>query len=337
MKKTVASLTFLLLITLAISACNIPSASVSTPSLSVQEQAATAAAMTVEALTTQMAVPTNTPEPTATQAPTNTPQNILPTNTVPVVVFPTNTAVVVATAVPCDKAAFVSDVNVPDGSDYKPGETFTKTWRLKNAGSCTWSTGYKLVFKSGNAMEGPASVTMPTSVAPGATIDVSVNLKAPATGGTYTGNYKLQNANGVDFGVGVSGQESFWVKIDVVTGSGTAAPTTGAGTPTVTPKPEQFAITKISLVVTPASATGCPTEFTVTADITVNRAGTIQYHWILDGADFSATTPLEYTSAGTKQVSLKLSLSETKVHTITLRNDFPNHASWNANFSLTCP
>jgi hypothetical protein len=45
----------------------------------------------------------------------------------------------------CDAAAFVSDVTYPDGSDVTLGSTFTKIWRLKNVGTCTW-TLYALVL-----------------------------------------------------------------------------------------------------------------------------------------------------------------------------------------------
>ena len=37
-----------------------------------------------------------------------------------------------------DAATFVSDVTVPDGTSFNPGDTFTKTWRLSNSGSTTW-------------------------------------------------------------------------------------------------------------------------------------------------------------------------------------------------------
>ena len=40
----------------------------------------------------------------------------------------------------CDQAQFVSDLTVPDGSSFAPGATFTKTWRLKTIGTCTWTT-----------------------------------------------------------------------------------------------------------------------------------------------------------------------------------------------------
>src|SRR5512135_3467629 len=49
----------------------------------------------------------------------------------------------------CDRAQFIADVTVPDGTRFSPGAAFTKTWRLKNVGTCTWSTSYTLVFSSG--------------------------------------------------------------------------------------------------------------------------------------------------------------------------------------------
>ena len=44
-----------------------------------------------------------------------------------------------------DRAQFVTDVTVPDGTKYDPGATFTKTWRLRNVGTCTWTTAYTMV------------------------------------------------------------------------------------------------------------------------------------------------------------------------------------------------
>ncbi|NUQ84841.1 MAG: hypothetical protein HUU11_09020, partial [Anaerolineales bacterium] len=77
-----------------------------------------------------------------------------------------------ASAATCDWAQFIADVTVPDGAKYEPGATFKKTWRLKNIGTCTWTTSYSLVFDSGAQMGAPASVSFPANVAPGQTIDV---------------------------------------------------------------------------------------------------------------------------------------------------------------------
>jgi hypothetical protein len=117
----------------------------------------------------------------------------------------------------CDKAAFVTDVNYPDGTSLASGTPFTKIWRVQNVGTCTWTTSYKLVFAGGDIMGASASAfNLPTSVAPGGTIDLSVNLTAPITTGEYNGYWKLRNASGTDFGFGASGTYPLLVKIKVV-------------------------------------------------------------------------------------------------------------------------
>lgn len=115
----------------------------------------------------------------------------------------------------CDQAQFVTDVTVPDGTSFSAGAAFTKTWRLKNIGSCTWSTGYSLVFSSGEKMGGPDSIALPSSVAPGQTVDISVNLTAPASAGAYRGYWQLKNASGGLFGIGSTAAKAFWVSINV--------------------------------------------------------------------------------------------------------------------------
>ena len=132
-----------------------------------------------------------------------------------------NAVTIIPTSIPspppsygCDRAQFVADVTVPDGTVFPPGASFVKVWRLRNVGTCTWNTSYKLVFDSGDQMGGPSSVNMPTTVAPGHTVDVSVNLVAPSTSGTYRGYWKFQNDSGTPFGIG-DGSKSWWVEIRV--------------------------------------------------------------------------------------------------------------------------
>ncbi len=115
----------------------------------------------------------------------------------------------------CDWAQFVTDVTVPDDTVFTPGTTFTKTWRLKNIGTCTWTTSYALVFDSGVQMGGQSSVNLPSSVPPGNTVDVSVTLTAPNNAGNYIGFWKFQNASGTKFGIGSSASNSWWVEINV--------------------------------------------------------------------------------------------------------------------------
>lgn len=131
-----------------------------------------------------------------------------------------------------DKAQFVADVNVPDGTVMQPGAQFTKTWRLKNVGTATWKKDtYLLVFSSGNQMGGANSLAFPQDVAPGTTVNISVTLTAPSAAGSYRGFWMFKNASGALFGIGTQGNQPWWVDIKV------AGPTVTPGGPTVTPGP----------------------------------------------------------------------------------------------------
>ena len=119
-------------------------------------------------------------------------------------------------ATQCDSAQFVSDLTAPDGAVFAPGATFTKTWRLMNNGTCTWTQAYKLVFAGGDVLGAPPTINLPVDLPPGQMADISVNLIAPTTSGHFKGLWKLSNASGVQFGVGAAGNDAFWVDINVV-------------------------------------------------------------------------------------------------------------------------
>jgi hypothetical protein len=119
-----------------------------------------------------------------------------------------------------DKAAFVSDVTIPDNTRVLAGNSFVKTWRLRNSGTCPWTADYALVFADGQRMGGPDSVPLPGPVAPGEAVDLSVKLTAPASDGTYEGKWQLRNADGVGFGTGEQADGVFWVRIVVGDRSG---------------------------------------------------------------------------------------------------------------------
>ena len=143
-------------------------------------------------------------------APSPTPTLFLST---PVPARPTNTPV--ATAVfYCDWAAFIKDVSIPDGTLLSPGEVFTKTWRLQNRGTCTWSPDYDVVFYGGAQMSG-VTMQVPGYVAPGQTVDVAVTFTAPSAAGHYTGYWLLRNSSGGLFGTGAHADETFFVDIYV--------------------------------------------------------------------------------------------------------------------------
>ena len=121
-----------------------------------------------------------------------------------------------ATTVPCNWARYVSDVTVPDGTIFAPGQSFTKTWRLLNIGSCAWRPGYSLVFQSGDRMHTQSTVPLNITVHPGQAANISVNLTAPSTPGQYRSYWMLSNTTGQLFGIGAAANSPFWVDIKVV-------------------------------------------------------------------------------------------------------------------------
>ncbi len=126
-----------------------------------------------------------------------------------------------------DLIAFVRDMTVPDGTKAPPNKDFTKTWRLKNAGTCTWDTSYDVVFVNGDQMSGPDETPLLGKVAPGKNMDVSVRLTSPGKKGTYKGNWALRNGNGEVFGMNKQGKDPFWLQIRVTEDATAAAQATG--------------------------------------------------------------------------------------------------------------
>ncbi|MFZ5912145.1 MAG: NBR1-Ig-like domain-containing protein [Chloroflexota bacterium] len=284
-----------------LASCNLPSSAPGTES--ANNAVLTAAAQTVEASLTQAAIA----NPPAVQA-TATKPAALPTATLAGALPATLPA---ATATQnCDKAEFVTDVTIPDGTDLDPNESFVKTWRLKNIGACSWTPSYAVVFNSGDAMSGPATQALTGNVNPGQTVDISVNLKAPAASGAYKGWWGLRNASNATFA-------QFYVDIKVAGGGSTPA----------------FAVTSVNM-----SVAGACGNFTVTANITANGAGNVTYKWVRsDGAtDTNVHDPVVFAAAGTKSVSTQWFVSAAGSHWMDIYVDSPNHQQFGrANFS--CP
>lgn len=114
-----------------------------------------------------------------------------------------------------EKAAFYADVTVPDGTFFNQGESFTKTWRFRNEGTCTWTTDYSIVFHSGDNMSAPIEIPFPETVPPGELVDISADMKAPTRGGQQQSNWEFNKPSGEHFGAGSSGKDLFWALISV--------------------------------------------------------------------------------------------------------------------------
>jgi hypothetical protein len=101
---------------------------------------------------------------------------------------------------PCDASVYVSDVTIPDGTEFSPGDSFQKTWEVRNTGSCNWTTAYTIAYAGGEQMDGVIT-HIPEVVDPGDTTQISVDLVAPSIPGNYIGHWQMKNADGFYFGV----------------------------------------------------------------------------------------------------------------------------------------
>ena len=211
----------------------------------------------------------------------------------------------------CDKAKFVTDVSVPDGTILDPNETFIKTWRIRNIGTCTWTTGYALVYEQGAQMGGISPQPLSGNVAPGETVDISINLTSPAATGKYTGNWQIRNATNILFA-------KMYVQIKVVDG--------------------KFAVISVGdMDAYYISGRGAA----LIAKITTNKAGKVKYHWILrEAGQADITTSIEvaqFSSGSSEEVStLWSSCPHTGNFTAYLYIDEPNHQEFGQT-NFKCP
>lgn len=192
---------------LVLAACGSPESQ--TPTLDMNA-AFTQVAGTIAAEYTQtaLAIPpaTNTSEPTSTPLASPTSQALLITT--PTMPTPSITPTFAglaslyinpATANGCYNAGLVEDVTVPAGAKFEPGDTFKKTWRLINTGTCDWTADFKITYVGGNLF-GSDTTKIRQRVAVGNTGDISLPMVAPAGAGTVVSNWQMATDTGAFFG-----------------------------------------------------------------------------------------------------------------------------------------
>ena len=255
---------------LLLSACT-PSAEQDTSVIS------TAVAQTVQAQSTREIVPSATsPGLTDTPSPLST-----------LVATVTGAPVTQSVAGLCSASASLAGETIPDGTIIQPGTTFTKVWQITNTGTCTWDTSWQLAFYSGDQMDGLAVYNFPEPAQPGETLSIPIILRAPAGGGTYTGEWMLKSPWGETFGVG---QYSVPISVSIVTGSGTPE---NNRTETV------YNVTAVTYEVD-RQCDPANTIYTITAYITTNGPVDVNFTWVQSDGNDKRNNRLKFLEASTK-------------------------------------
>lgn len=208
--KDIKFLIIILSILMLISACSMPD---------------TAPVEYTESTATLVVNPIFTTEPSTGLSPASTTEMTAAVTMTATPILTSSTTVPSSGTGACvNSAEFISDVSIPDGSKLAPDTGFVKTWRVKNNGTCSWDNRYSLVFTDGTLFSSYDRLTLPFVVAPGQTIDLSLDMTSPIYPGVYESDWKFQSPNGSKFGVGKK-DSPLWVKIviaspDVTTISG---------------------------------------------------------------------------------------------------------------------
>lgn len=184
----------------------------------------------------------------------------------------------------CLRAELTSET-IPDGTIVKPGEVFTKTWTLKNTGTCAWDTSFKIVYMGGDIMGGGFVYNLPLYTAPGGAQDIDLVLTAPSIPNEYSNEWYLQAADGTLFGVGQY-NAPFTTAIVVVN------PLTQTA---------DYRITNVEYEVIRDPVGGCATNvlYTINAKVTTN--GPLDMKWGFNQSDGNSSNKgfLTFTKAET--------------------------------------
>lgn len=206
---------------------------------------------------TKFPTPTQFATSTSLNSPTATFLLYSPTKGTPTVTgtLPTATVNAAALANGCYNLAFVRDVNYPSGTVVNPGQSFTKTWKVENNGSCNWLFVYKLAFVSGTDFD-PNTGQLGRIVTPGNWAELSVNLDAPTKPGTYSAYWRFSNGGTTLFGatLGVT------IKVSAPTNTPTSTILVNTNTVTSTTAPANTNTATQTTAPATATFTETPTE-----------------------------------------------------------------------------
>lgn len=269
-KRAHVILVALVNIALLVTACASPA--------QVESAIATSVAQTVQAGATEIPpLPTDTPDPALLALPTLT-QAITPTSGATLISAPPDAD--------CIHAELVGEYP-PDRTVFRPNTSFTKTWTIKNVGTCTWDTSYQLIFWSGELMGASTYYNLPEMVPPGDDISISIFMMSPPDEGIYAGYWRLKTPWNAVFGVGQYSQ-AFYAEIQVDIRPG-----------------QEYGILSVTYDIVREPATGCPVNvrYTVYATFTTNGPYDFKYVWMQKDGNNSDARNLVLDAAGSKTIS----------------------------------
>ncbi|MFE3259446.1 NBR1-Ig-like domain-containing protein [Nocardia sp. NPDC059091] len=99
---------------------------------------------------------------------------------------------------PGDRTEWIADVTIPDGTLMSPGQTFTKVWRIQNAGTVNWNERY---LKRIGALGGVGQVSTPRltpipETPAGQEVDIALACKAHMLEGSSVAHFKMSDRDG---------------------------------------------------------------------------------------------------------------------------------------------
>lgn len=191
---------------------------------------------------------------------------------------PTATVVQQANRTCTSLDATVEDVNFPSNSSVGPGQSFTKTWRLKNIGACAWGNSLTVNFTGGDNLGATGRYVVPPTAA-GSSFDFSLPLRAPSSSGYYEADFQLKNESGTYFGS--------YLTVSIYVSASNAAPT----------------VPVVSAPATPTTTAPIPSPTNPTTGSTSDWAGTWTGPFTRSGVDKTNGCPFSYDSFLTLSLS----------------------------------
>ena len=93
----------------------------------------------------------------------------------------------------CYNLAYIRDTSIPDGTKINSRETFKKSWRVQNTGTCPWMYPFRLVLLSCEDFDAGQTTVLRKQIEPGGSTEITLELTAPKKSGKYTSYWQMSD------------------------------------------------------------------------------------------------------------------------------------------------